>query len=49
MNLPTQSHADPARVATHWHYSGTVDFAVFYFLAGASNVMQSLETLCRIP
>ncbi len=45
MNLPTQSQLIPRGVATHWHYSGTVDFAVFYFLAGASTVMQSLETL----
>jgi AraC family transcriptional regulator len=47
MNLPTQSQLIPRGVATHWHYSGTVDFAVFYFLAGAGTVMQSLETLAR--
>lgn len=47
MNLPTQSLLIPRGVATHWHYSGTVDFAVFYFLAGGSAVMQSLQTLAR--
>jgi AraC family transcriptional regulator len=45
MNLPTQSLLIPSGVATHWHYSGTVDFAVFYFLAGGSTAMQSLQTL----
>ncbi len=45
MNLPTQSLLIPRGVATHWHYSGTVDFAVFYFLAGGNSMMQSLQTL----
>ncbi len=45
MNLPTQALLIPDGVATHWHYSGTVDFAVFYFLAGGSTIMHSLETL----
>jgi AraC family transcriptional regulator len=47
MNLPTQSLLLPKRVATHWHYSGTVDFAVFYFLADGSSAMQSLQTLAE--
>jgi AraC family transcriptional regulator len=47
MNLPTQSLLIPSGVATHWHYSGTVDFAVLYFLAGGSRVMQSLQTLAE--
>jgi AraC family transcriptional regulator len=47
MNLPTQSLLVPAGVPTHWHYSGTVDFAVFYFLAGGSSVMQSLNVLAE--
>lgn len=45
MNLPTQSLLLPRCVATHWHYSGTVDFAVFYFLAEGSRVMHSLQRL----
>lgn len=44
-NLPTQSLLVPRGVATHWYYSGTVDFAVFYFLASESRVMLSLRTL----
>lgn len=44
-NLPTQSQLIPSGVPTHWYYSGTVDFAVFYFLAGGSSTMQSLQTL----
>jgi AraC family transcriptional regulator len=47
MNLPTQSLLVPSGVPTHWHYSGTVDFAVFYFLEGGNNVMQSLDALTR--
>lgn len=47
MNLPTQSLLIPSGVGTHWHYSGTVDFAVFYFLASGSRVMQSLQTLAE--
>ncbi|MBK7686139.1 MAG: helix-turn-helix transcriptional regulator [Rhodocyclaceae bacterium] len=45
MNLPTQSLLVPAGVPTHWHYSGTVDYAVFYFLEGANSAMQSLSVL----
>lgn len=45
MNLPTQSQLVPARVATNWRYSGTVDFAVFYFLAGGGRAMRGLEVL----
>jgi AraC family transcriptional regulator len=47
MNLPTQSMLIPKRTDTHWHYSGTVDFAVFYFLEPASKVMQSLAALAQ--
>jgi AraC family transcriptional regulator len=44
-NLPTQSLLIPPGTATHWHYSGTVDFAVFYFLDRGSTAMQSLQLL----
>jgi AraC family transcriptional regulator len=47
MNLPTQSILLPAGVPTHWHYSGMVDFAAFYFLAGGGLAMQNLEALAR--
>lgn len=46
-NLPTQSLLVPKGVPTHWHYSGTVDFAVFYFLDGGSAAMQSLDVLAK--
>lgn len=46
MNLPSASLLVPSRVATHWHYSGAVDFAVFYFLEPGSPAMQSLAVLC---
>jgi AraC family transcriptional regulator len=47
MNLPTQGLLIPKGVPTHWHYSGTVDFAVFYFLEGGGNAMQSVDLLTR--
>jgi AraC family transcriptional regulator len=47
MNLPTQSLIIPIGVATHWHYSGTVDFAVFYFLGGGSSVMHGLQVIAE--
>ena len=47
MNLPSQSLLVPKGVPTHWHYSGTVDFAVFYFLEGAGGAAQSLELLTQ--
>ena len=47
MNLPSQSMLIPTGVSTHWHYSGTVDFAVFYFLEGGSSVVRALELLAQ--
>lgn len=46
-SLPTQSLLIPRRVATHWRYSGTVDFAVFYFLDGGGDALQRLEMLAQ--
>ncbi|MNF67014.1 HTH-type transcriptional regulator CdhR [compost metagenome] len=45
ISLPTQSQLMPAGLPTHWHYAGTVDFAVFYFLDGGSSAMQNLNRL----
>lgn len=45
MNLPTASLLIPRGIATHWHYSGTVDFAVFYFLEPGSKLMRAIELL----
>ncbi len=47
MNLPTQSLLIPGMTPTHWHYSGTVDFATFYFLEPGSTVMHSLQVLAQ--
>jgi AraC family transcriptional regulator len=47
MNLPTQSLLIPPRVPTHWHYSGTVDFAVLYFLGGSSSVLHGLQVIAE--
>jgi AraC family transcriptional regulator len=46
-NLPTQSLLLPKQVPTHWHYSGAVDFAVFYFLDEGGGAMQRLEVLAH--
>jgi AraC family transcriptional regulator len=46
-NLPTQSLLLPKQVPTHWHYSGGVDFAVFYFLDDGGEAMQRLEVLAH--
>lgn len=48
MNLPTQSLLIPRGVPTRWHYSGAVDFAVFYFHESGDTVMASLEALARV-
>jgi AraC family transcriptional regulator len=47
MNLPSQALLIPRGIPTHWHYSGTVDFAVVYFLEGGGRVMQNLEHLAQ--
>jgi AraC family transcriptional regulator len=45
--LPTQAVLIPKGVATHWHYSGTVDFVGFYFLDGGGHASQKLDLLVR--
>ncbi|MCJ1887301.1 AraC family transcriptional regulator [Pseudomonas sp. LA21] len=44
-NIPTNTLLVPRGAATHWHYSGTVDFAVFYFLEDGNDTMANLESL----
>ncbi len=46
-NLPSQSLLIPKGVPTHWHYSGTVDFAVIYLLEGGGSGIQNLELLAQ--
>jgi AraC family transcriptional regulator len=47
MNLPTQSLLIPAGVPTHWHYAGSVDYAIFYFLDNSSSATQCLDALAE--
>ena len=47
MNLPTQSQLIPARVPTHWHYAGTIDYALFYFLDNTCSAIQCLDALAE--
>lgn len=44
-SLPSQSLLVPRRCATHWHYNGTVDFAVFYFPQAGQGESEQLERL----
>lgn len=46
-SFPTQSQLFPPDVTSHWHYSGTVDFAVFYLLEPASSIADRLTILAR--
>ncbi|MBI2382859.1 MAG: helix-turn-helix transcriptional regulator [Gammaproteobacteria bacterium] len=46
-HLPAQSLLVPAGVRTHWHYSTTIDFAVFYFLRQDRGPQQRLSVLAR--
>ncbi len=43
--LPTHAVLFPAHCATHWHYSGTVDFANFYFPEQLHGIQESLRLL----
>lgn len=45
--LPTQSMLLPRNTATHWYYSGTVDYAVFYFLDTKHPAAQALHRLAE--
>lgn len=44
-SMPSQSLLIPANCPTHWHYAGTVDFAVFYFPDHPEGVA---ERLCQM-
>jgi AraC family transcriptional regulator len=43
--LPSQSLLIPANCPTHWHYAGTVDFAVLYFPDRAEGIIERLGLL----
>lgn len=46
-SLPTQSILVPRGVPTHWHYTGPVDFVVFYFFESDSDITANLELLAE--
>ena len=41
--LPGQSMLLPAKCQTHWHYSGAVDFAIFYFPPQLEGMLDGLS------
>ena len=43
--MPNESLLAPANLPTHWHYAGTVDFAVFYFPDRPSGIAERLARL----
>ncbi|MEE4143943.1 MAG: helix-turn-helix domain-containing protein [Halieaceae bacterium] len=43
--MPNESLLAPAHFATHWHYAGTVDFAVFYFPDQSTGIVERLDNL----
>ncbi|KJZ39623.1 AraC family transcriptional regulator [Pseudomonas fluorescens] len=45
-SMPRLSILVPARCATHWHYSGSIDFAVFYLPERSDGVFQQLREIC---
>lgn len=45
--LPTQSLLVPPNCATHWHYSGTIDFAVFYFPDHVNGIQEQLRLMAE--
>lgn len=44
--LPSVSLLIPASCKTHWHYSGSIDFALFYLPEQVGEVLQQLRELC---
>ncbi len=46
-SLPTRSVLVPEGCPTHWHYSGTIDFAAFYFPDRSEGISERLRLLAR--
>ena len=40
--MPTQAMLVPRGIATRWHYSGAMDFGIFYLLGGCSDPLEVL-------
>jgi AraC family transcriptional regulator len=45
MSLPLQALLIPPNCATHWHYAGAVDFAIFYLPGQSSGIVKRLCSL----
>jgi AraC family transcriptional regulator len=45
MSLPSQALLIPPNCATHWHYAGAVDFAIFYLPEHSSGIVEHLCSL----
>lgn len=43
--IPSQSLLVPANCTTHWHYSGSVDFAIFYLSEQPSEMFERFRSL----
>lgn len=48
VSQPSQSLLVPPGVPTHWHYSGTVDYVVFYFLGEDRGIENHLAMLAQV-
>ncbi|MFA5939963.1 MAG: AraC family transcriptional regulator [Sinimarinibacterium sp.] len=46
-SLPTRSMLVPAGCPTHWHYSGGVDFAAFYFPDHSEGITERFRLLAK--
>ncbi|MGB8422488.1 helix-turn-helix domain-containing protein [Paraburkholderia sp.] len=45
VSLPSQALLIPPNCATHWHYAGAVDFAIFYLPEQSSGIVERLCSL----
>lgn len=45
--LPTQAVLFPPHCPSHWHYSGTIEFANFYFPIETDGIQESLRVLAH--
>ena len=45
--LPTQAMLIPPGTETHWHYTGTVDYAVFYMLDTSKRLANAVQLLAE--
>lgn len=47
-SLPSQCMLVPPGCATHWHYSGAIDFAVFYFPEKTFGILERVSSLAKV-